>query len=652
MKTKILPLCLLLMFCFELQSQSTRDYLSRPGLTIGSEHYNWAMGTTNNTYKFVGDTVLCGENLLIYQHTWHSFSRKLLRVEGSKVWEKNAVNPCEDEKLLFDFDLEIGDTTQSSYYQGYFVVDTDTITLHNGEERRRLYLAFDEYISPAVEWVDGIGSLSTGLFAKSDFEGHSMLTCVKENSGETIWLSPDSTPEACDSISCFMPEAGFNFAVDDFKVHFENHSFNHTSLQWDFGDGNTSTAFHPSHRYETPGCYEVTLTLSSNCLSQTIRERRLVSICQPQDWEVHSPGLTSSFLMVDFVSETVGWAIDNNQIWKTEDGGESWTEQFYPIPPEPTRRNLRTIDMVDEMNGVIALHNYSAPSSIEALLVTNDGGETWEEKKPGSYLLNSAIMTEDGQVFGTGQFDGIFYSDDWGNSFVEIPPTEVDFSRFQYLGNNELIASGIKGLVPTYATRAISYSDDSGQSWKHHFLPEEYFGVSDIHFFNADEGFACGFNGFILKTEDGGETWREIHYDDRRSVYTIHFVDEMTGWATGYEGLVLSTSDGGETWESGNCGYPYRLGSISALDAETCWIGSPNGKYLKFNPEAEADCAPVHTQDHEPDHIQLHFYPNPTSNTVTIAPEIPESNSTNNQVFVYNSLGQSIYESCPFDKSE
>jgi gliding motility-associated-like protein len=43
------------------------------------------------------------------------------------------------------------------------------------------------------------------------------------------------------------------------SVNFFNLSNNIDSLLWEFGDGNTSTEDNPSHRYENPGAYEVTL---------------------------------------------------------------------------------------------------------------------------------------------------------------------------------------------------------------------------------------------------------------------------------------------------------------------------------------------------------------------------------------------------------
>ena len=48
-----------------------------------------------------------------------------------------------------------------------------------------------------------------------------------------------------------------------YELCFANHSTgSYTTLQWDFGDGTTSAEANPSHRYQQPGTYQVTLTVT------------------------------------------------------------------------------------------------------------------------------------------------------------------------------------------------------------------------------------------------------------------------------------------------------------------------------------------------------------------------------------------------------
>lgn len=57
-----------------------------------------------------------------------------------------------------------------------------------------------------------------------------------------------------------------------FPIDFYNLSLAYTSLLWNFGDGDTSTLTHPSHRFSSAGRYEVTLTASDGSSSSVYRD--------------------------------------------------------------------------------------------------------------------------------------------------------------------------------------------------------------------------------------------------------------------------------------------------------------------------------------------------------------------------------------------
>lgn len=53
-------------------------------------------------------------------------------------------------------------------------------------------------------------------------------------------------------------------------VDFTNHTLLASTYSWNFGDGNTSTAYSPTHTYQTDGVYTVTLIASSTCDADTL----------------------------------------------------------------------------------------------------------------------------------------------------------------------------------------------------------------------------------------------------------------------------------------------------------------------------------------------------------------------------------------------
>lgn len=66
-----------------------------------------------------------------------------------------------------------------------------------------------------------------------------------------------------------------------FTVNFTNTSTNANVANWSFGDGGTSTQYHPTYTYTTPGTYSVTLTASSSCGTNTTTKTNYIVINAP-----------------------------------------------------------------------------------------------------------------------------------------------------------------------------------------------------------------------------------------------------------------------------------------------------------------------------------------------------------------------------------
>ena len=70
-------------------------------------------------------------------------------------------------------------------------------------------------------------------------------------------------PEANSQIDTVLPTANFSYAsaLEDFRtIRFTNLSFESTTFEWDFGNGNTSTEVDPIFTFEGEGTFPVTLT--------------------------------------------------------------------------------------------------------------------------------------------------------------------------------------------------------------------------------------------------------------------------------------------------------------------------------------------------------------------------------------------------------
>ena len=87
-----------------------------------------------------------------------------------------------------------------------------------------------------------------------------------------------------------VPTAEFTFESNGLSVSFTNMSEFGTDFMWDFGDGFSTTAVSPSHTYEMPGLYTVTLTAANDC-GQTI----ISAETDLRDTDTDTPDFLSEF---------------------------------------------------------------------------------------------------------------------------------------------------------------------------------------------------------------------------------------------------------------------------------------------------------------------------------------------------------------------
>ena len=76
-------------------------------------------------------------------------------------------------------------------------------------------------------------------------------------------------------------------------------------------------------------------------------------------------------------------------------------------------------------------------------------------------------------------------------------------------------------------------------------------GLSDIHFPSRTTGYIVGYEGTILKSTDGGDTWTDLSMEVPYTFNTVFFTDTLTGFVGGLyisQGVIFKTTDGGNQW--------------------------------------------------------------------------------------------------------
>ena len=72
--------------------------------------------------------------------------------------------------------------------------------------------------------------------------------------------------------------------------------------------------------------------------------------------------------------------------------------------------------------------------------------------------------------------------------------------------------------------------------------------LEGMHWLDAKRGIVVGWWGTIIKTTDGGRTWKNIESGTDNSLYAVTFTDENHGIIVGDDAIILRTTDAGETW--------------------------------------------------------------------------------------------------------
>ena len=129
----------------------------------------------------------------------------------------------------------------------------------------------------------------------------------------------------------------------------------------------------------------------------------------------------------------------------------------------------------------------------------------------------------------------------------------------------------------------ILISEDRGDNWRQVLSPANIT-LTAVSFISEDVGFAVGYDSTILKSSNGGETWKIVYQDPeaknkeamQRAVsekiefcgrqepdgclfplFGVHFFDSDHGIAAGAFGMIMETRDSGETWETRTPKYSY-----------------------------------------------------------------------------------------------
>ena len=262
-------------------------------------------------------------------------------------------------------------------------------------------------------------------------------------------------------------------------------------------------------------------------------------------WQVQPSPVRHALFNVRFVTPARGWiGGSHGAVLHTVDGGKNWRAQT-AVTTEHLFASYWLSDTLGWMAG-----------SRGTILRTSDGGSSWlNSSPPGDFTFSGLSFASPTRGWVAGEFGVIFRTDDRGKSWSkQKSPVEVSFSSGESRNLFALLfpkpqtgyAFGLDGVV-------LKTLD--GARWE---IVRRRADASSItganHLFAAaqanDRLWAVGERGTLLYTDLDGQTWRSFNADiPRFSLNAIAFGKDGFGIVVGNRGVVLRTLDGGKTWK-------------------------------------------------------------------------------------------------------
>jgi photosystem II stability/assembly factor-like uncharacterized protein len=96
----------------------------------------------------------------------------------------------------------------------------------------------------------------------------------------------------------------------------------------------------------------------------------------------------------------------------------------------------------------------------------------------------------------------------------------------------------------------IHMTRDGGKTWKHANSGYTSMRFMDIYIQDEMTIFMSGNEGIIIRSTDGGNSWKTMNSNTTAQLWGIHFLDDQLGFAVGSSGTIIRTDNGGQDWTS------------------------------------------------------------------------------------------------------
>ncbi len=257
-----------------------------------------------------------------------------------------------------------------------------------------------------------------------------------------------------------------------------------------------------------------------------------------------------------------GWVCGyNGAVLRTTNGGQSWEGT--------TIRGAYQLESIHFANKDIGYTSGLGELAGGVIYKSTDGGRTWFDITPNgsnTNLWGNFFITPNiGLVIGGGcnDFQHFYRTTDGGLTWslfrANVPNT----------GLCDLILYDANGLGYASSSGRIWRTTDGGRTWSIFSISgredwqEEITHQGNTFIVPFSQGCTGGGSGGIRSSNDLGKTWREFRTGVPMFGAFLH--DSLRGWACGHNGKVYFTNDGGRSWFLQPCG-------LNGRDMDDIWF--------------------------------------------------------------------------------
>ncbi|MEA3296714.1 MAG: YCF48-related protein [candidate division Zixibacteria bacterium] len=276
---------------------------------------------------------------------------------------------------------------------------------------------------------------------------------------------------------------------------------------------------------------------------------------------IQSP-TSQELLDVDFVDQNNGWAVGREGIIvHTSDSGENWSVQ-----DSGAATILYGLHFMSPDTGWVV-------GTSGKVLRTFNGGAAWLDTVISERVFTDVFFLDRCRGWVVGDSVIISTTDggrNWRTYDAHTGPVPLLYSM-AFADENHGWAVGFEG--------AILYTENGGGSW----FPQSGGGnpLLDVSFVDQNNGWTVGVGGMILHTADGGESWTQQHPSTDKVLHGVAFHDLNNGVVVGDSGRIFTTINGGESWEEQASGIANTLRKVSYANLNTFYVAGDSGVIIR-----------------------------------------------------------------------